>query len=94
MPDRSWVATGRRRSCGRLYQGVPYCSEAMSSQAAQVRGEIDAGLAHDHGAVIFNGALADPEVGSDVLAGMARRARSYTRLWRAVRSARLRHSIS
>jgi hypothetical protein len=43
-----------------FYQGVPCCSEAMSSQAPKFGKRFDAGLAHDHGAVIFNGALPDP----------------------------------
>ena len=61
-------AAPRCRSAERLRRGARVGGER---QADQRRKRVRAGLLHDGGAMIFDRALADAEVGGDVLAGMA-----------------------
>src|SRR5271169_363217 len=66
-----WLARGRgRRSTlnERLIGAVPGCGKRQSGQG---REGLRACLLHDRSAVVLDGALADAEIRSDILAGMA-----------------------
>src|SRR3954454_3012107 len=85
MQYPSGPAEPRSRSAERLRRGAWIGGERQSDQR---RKRVRASLLHDGGTMVLDRALADTEVGGNVLAGMAGEHQLHDLGWRAVRPAK------